>query len=735
MAVLLFAGVPTGAAAHGPREDDLVIYFYPTQKAAYGNLTVGNIDFILYDITSAQADNAFTNPNIITCNVPDAGFYEFDLNNNETIDMYPGIRSPMNYTELRQAIAFLADKDYYVGTLHAGKAVRIDQPIAAPFYGWANASMSYPSYPYEYDPAAAKARLDSRFPVGTTPNPYYDPGDPLSSPTLRQYPVDHPQKAGQDLDPLVFYVRNEHNARLMSGRAVYQALQRMGVPITAIECTSDVSYDPVMGDFNYHFYTGGWSVGRFPPISLYGLYHSINAFPYGGNYVTGGHFPFEGDNATDPRMYRTHPLLDDYLRRGSYAVTYAEAVTNCKRAAGYMTELCVNVPLWSVASFWAWSNKLLGVVSPQGGQPENAYTFMNAYKADGSPIRCGTINYPTALNIVYSDWIYDMNVLNRMTLYGGVDFPAYNAAADQPGFVDDFNTTTWNDKGTTKTKVVMSFRENAYFAKPVSGDQGEHLNASHYFWSAWLYYQIGDAWTSSGFIDLHHVEITGPYDFEIYFTTLSYWNTYYAQGPLLPMDLWMAQGPTFINNTMETITAPAMPGAIPLTYRPIWFDSVTAGGTPLTFMADYNIVRGELYILTPQTGDLVVTYWYVPSMSLRGFTPGNLPWQTIFEGAGMYYMTDYVRGASATFKRNPYYYMVTPILGDIDFVKKPSGNYAVDIFDVVLAAGAYGSQGTGVPSRNWLPGADLVPPVGVVDIFDVVTLASKYGREYDPAEP
>ena len=736
LAALLVMGIPNGAAVHGPREEDVAIYFYANQEKAYTALTTGEIDLIMYDLTPSQANNAFTNPNLVTCKVPDSGFYEFDLNNNYTIEAYPGIRSPMNYSEMRKAIALLSDKDYYVDILLGGRAARIDQMIAAPYYGWANESMSYPHYPYEYNPAAAKAMLDSRFPVGTTPNPYYEAGNPLSSPTLREYPVDH-SLAGADLDPLIFYIRMESDARLQAGRAIYQALRKMGVPIYVSECPSSVSYDPVMGEFNYHFYTGGWSAGRFAPLTLYGLYHSISAFPYGGNYVTGGKFPFVGSGPLDPLLYRTHPKLDQYLYNTNYAASYSEAVTNCKLAAGYMTEICVNVPLWSVASYWAWSNKLLGVVNRQGGDPENGYTFMNAYKTDGTSIRCGTVGLPVSLNIVHASWLYDYNVLDRMNLYGGVDVPGYNVAADQAGFVEYWNTTTWDDGGTTKTKVSMSLREDGYFAKPVSGDQGENVNASHYFWSAWLHYQLGDTWTSSSFYDLHHIVVTDTYDFEIYFDTLSYWNTYYCQCPFLPMDTWMAQGPAFINQTVETIVSPTTPGIVELYRLPIWFDYVTFNGTPLTLFADYNIVKGCLYLYTALgAGTLEVSYWYVPTMALRGYFPGSLPWQTILEGAGMYYMTDYIKDTSATFKRNPFYYMVTPLLGDIDFAKKPSGNYKVDIFDLAMAGGAFGSQGTGVPSSNWFPGADLAPNAGVIDIFDLVTVTgTNWDKEYDPIEP
>jgi hypothetical protein len=77
----------------------------------------------------------------------------------------------------------------------------------------------------------------------------------------------------------------------------------------------------------------------------------------------------------------------------------------------------------------------------------------------------------------------------------------------------------------------------------------------------------------------------------------------------------------------------------------------------------------------------------------------------------MYYGTSFTPGlgGSFTFKGNPFYYMETPPLGEVDFVWKDGGYYEITIFDMVKAAGAYGSQGTGIPDDNWLPGADMAP--------------------------
>jgi hypothetical protein len=59
------------------------------------------------------------------------------------------------------------------------------------------------------------------------------------------------------------------------------------------------------------------------------------------------------------------------------------------------------------------------------------------------------------------------------------------------------------------------------------------------------------------------------------------------------------------------------------------------------------------------------------------------------------------------------------ILGDVN------SDGTVDIFDLVLASDAYGSQ-DGDPNYN--PEADIAPHYGLVDIFDLVTIASHYGE-------
>ena len=103
----------------------------------------------------------------------------------------------------------------------------------------------------------------------------------------------------------------------------------------------------------------------------------------------------------------------------------------------------------------------------------------------------------------------------------------------------------------------------------------------------------------------------------------------------------------------------------------------------------------------------------------------------------MFYATSFTAGAGGqlAFSANRQYYMETPPLGEIDFVRKSGGQYKVDIFDVVIVASAYGSTGSGILDSNWFVGADLVPECCKVDIFDVVTVTGKYGLQWDLPPP
>jgi hypothetical protein len=271
----------------------------------------------------------------------------------------------------------------------------------------------------------------------------------------------------------------------------------------------------------------------------------------------------------------------------------------------------------------------------------------------------------------------------------------------------------------------------------VTGTPLEHVKASHVYASIWYHYQLGDGWFYPTVEDVHHLNLTGPYTLEIYLDSYSYWNVYYCQPPIVSFHL-LQQG-TLSTSHSEDFTAATADAFLGLSHEVYWVLDIYDDGGSLTRGTDWEIVRdgpggyGDIYIYAGVTitGTVHVDYW--ATGDARGYTPGNLPWPTALEGAGAWYATAFTPGVGGnlTLHKNPYYYLTMPPTGEIDWVRKPNGGFKIDIYDVVLAAGAYGSQGTGVPDPHWFAGADVAPPGGVIDIYDIVTLTGKYGREFD----
>lgn len=761
----MLANIPSVSSVQGPRTEDLIIRFYSDIQSTYSALKADEIDLVAYtgwsvglplhdgkQFTADLFADAIFDPNIVLAPLPGNDIVGFDFNSNCTIETYPGIRSPMTYKSFRQALAFLVDKDWIVDEAKGGFASKIDVPIPYPQSGWWNSNVTGVNYPYAYNPFTAASYLDADgFAQGATPNPDYDPAFPGSAMYIRIYPPGH-SKAGQDLDPLVFYVRTDDLARLQAGRHLIRYMRKYGIPVNPVEATKQALYDPVMGMRDFHIYTSGWVVKKWP-IYLYKLYHRDFWYPYGANYVT-------GLNCTGGSNY---PELDNELRQLWLSPAYAGSVIPCNNAQQIMIDECISVWLYNSLSYVPYTTKLLGIVNMDGYGPINKYTFMNAYKTDGTAIRVGLVNPPISLNVMYSDWIYDWIGLDRIYSHLMNEAP-YDLSVDQPWLAQDWYIDTWVDPqdGETKTRVTYWLRENVSWVQPVTGDWDGWVTAHDVEFSIWYNYAYNDAWHWNDVADVHHTRIVDDLCIEVYFNVSTYWGVYWIgeQLPLIPKHLWLTN---FCEERDATVIldrdyAPCekfmfTEDAVVQTVE-VWLD-----GTPLTESVDYNIVAKNgrhnwfHWLIPAYNGqNLTVRYW-TPFMDPHGYTPGNYPLETILEGCGMYYVTSHTPwvGGSLTLKRNPYFWLETPVLGDIDFVwswlgydesrridpnRAPRhGCYEVTTFDVVLVSGASGSQGTGVPDPNWFPGADLAMPGGEINVYDMATVTGQMGERWGCTGP
>jgi len=741
--LLMFAFPLPVKAACGPRSEDLIIRFYSGVESAYAALKACDIDAIGKEITPDLFADAVTDPNLCVGPVDDLGFYEIDMNGNYTIEDARGYENPMwgvQGAQLRKAFTILLDRDFVVSTCCGGFANRIDQQIAYAHRGWRNQSYWYEDGTgWEYDPAQAAAIMDADgWAQGTTANPYYDPAFPGSAEYIRTYPSRH-SKSGQDLDPLKYCIQTDDSWLLCAGDLHADHLQKHGIPLNIIHGPRSMLYLTVIDLRNYHLYTGSWKASRFPAVYMYSMFHSTNFIKHGSNYVTGN------DSSNQPN----YPDVDYWLGEARFPPDYAASQAGLKLAMGLIWgEYFINIPMYSTQSFWVWKCELKGVVNGHGYGLENNYNYFNWYKVGGGPILIGTTLPPRELNIIYSSWYYDYQVLDRIYESGGPDAAPYDLSIDQPTYMHSQTVSTWvdPDDSVEKTKVTRSWRSNCpgepglplYFTDPVTGSQGEILNVTQNYACLWYFKQKFDAWAHDLVKDVKTTRMISDYTMEIYWDTLGYWDAYFGTTYLIPFETLLT-GPITITTT-ETITSDDN-GWFTTTEPCYWIISAEETGTPLTVGTDIDMYldtrgtpgphKATMRMLDFASHTITVTYLGVGDP--LGYTHGNQPWGQILKGHGMYYITDHTPGAGgfATLKRNPRYYMESPPLGEIDFVRKSSGCFKIDIFDVVMAASAYGSQGGGVPDSNWFPGADLAPACCVIDIFDIVTVTGIYGREFD----
>jgi len=769
---------------HGPRSDELAMNFYANVEGAYGALKAGEIDMVMYDITYEQYLDAIEDPNIQLVGIADMGMYEVDINNNYTMPTYPGVRSPTNHVDFRRALAHLLDKDYVTAVCCGGFAVRIDVPVAAPVdVSWINTSVVdswggvyYGNYPYPYDPYAAQTLLDNAgFTATGSANPAYDAGIPWSQPNLRIYPVgwdDGGQgKAGDDLDDIYFAVRNDDSRRLCMGRFLARNMELSGIPLEQSEKSMAGHYGRVMGSFDYHLYTGGWNLGRFP-TGQEGLYHGDYWYAWAPNYVTGV------DENGDPN----YPDLDAVLHDIYYCPDMAASMAASIKAQHYFVDkYCICLWAYSAAGFWAYRN-LLGVVNMDGYSLDNVGTFLNMRTVDGDRPTAGIITPPYQQNVLMSSWFYDRQVMDRT--YGaaaGEDIAPYALARDQPWVIQDHTAGVWTDPedGKNKTVVTAWFRENVKWISPVTGAVYGPFTAHDYMFSTWLQAGHTKCWIHDSTEDVHHIKYIDDYCVQVFMESESYWLQYvgiYAVNKELWQEKFCMVNTTTVVLDKDYVSCEKLELRPHITSKPSgqWAGQIlqmvdcTLDGETLIEDIDYEIVMLEddhsffHWLRSASTGQtLVVTYWTIDpgKPDPDGYWPGEYDWEQIAVGLGTHYYAGYVGGAggSASLKANRNHWLETPVPdpegedvcsplgGEVDWIwewgprdtDRPlggprCGNYKVDISDVVKCTAAYRSRGNliGEIDPDWFAGADFAPPACYIDIADVVTITGRYRKTF-----
>lgn len=759
-----------------PRKDiDLI--WYADADSAFAALQAGTIDMMQWPLTKVQKEAVEADPDLQLAGYTENGMMEFDLNNNETIIDYPTKTNPMSIEECRHAIEYLIDKDWIVANILEYYGTRIDAPVcwpqtegwvAAPgdpsgipsvvTHDWNHNGIIEPSednYPFNYDPDAAATVLANLGFSDTDQNGYLN------------YPNDKQvwgEAAGNDTTvmPLKICIRSDHTHRDAAGVYLYTQLEGnlavAGDSVLALspawaaagkvggdwDTTDNTWRQPrpvlspiVMGDRNFHIYTGGWSFGRYPTY-LFFLFHSMFWYPYGANYVTAD----------------AHLDEDLILEEIWYATDFASAQLASKNYTHEHVIHCKNIPLWSYTSYVTWRKELAGIINMKGYGTINDWTFINAYRtsAPTDTIRFGVVQSWDRLNILYSQWYFEYALLDRVYPAGIVANP-YDLAIDLPYAFQDWEVGTWIDPrdGYEKSVVTYWLRKDAGYAAPVTGDFAGFFDSEDYEFSMWYNYQHDDCW--NWLMDLNHIEIVDCNTVKVYFDDISMWFVYSGTWPLI--------GPKHIMvELLCDIDCPTFTGADLVEDPPGYFEydmgtnvvqviNATCNGLPIEENVDFYIRGGyDVFLhsvfvpLRPFLPTDVITVCYYTGIPYGGagtHLGGALgyTYEETMYSLGSHYPVSITTGGAAL-NKNPYFFLETPLLGEIDWrwtwegtTKPRGGYYSITILDVVKCTGSYCARGDGVYNPVYMPGADLDgTDLCHVGILDLVTITGKYALRF-----
>jgi hypothetical protein len=707
---VLMMAAPT-FAVKGPLTDHLQYKFYGNQAALFTGLINNEIDLMAWPLTYTQYQQVTAPPspgNITVAPYYDLGDYEIAFNNNFTDPSHTADRKAMNYTEFRQAMACLIDKDGLIaGPAVNGFGTRIDTNVARPVLdNWVNFNFSkYASdgtllnnYPWDYNVTHALEILWN--------NNWYDHGTypsvqalvaalPLPAGSVH-YPPDHP-RAGTAIDYIVAYVRSDHASRKTAGEALVSEMQSIGIGVTLNEGASKVCYTPVFINHDYDFYTAGWSFGVHP-LHWYSMCTPMGIYPGGPNL-------YMIDDAN-----LTYHATMEYPNATSAAMSVNEAMI-CQEI---LVKQAMLVPLYSSASYMAYRTGVVGVINFRGYGLTTAldYTFLNAKVPPYShpmTIRYGTMNPPLSINPIFSSWTWDYEVADRIfTSYMNINpykptvIGKSPAGGDLPWMAYDWKYET--DSGTGNAIVTLWFWNNTYW------HDGVKFTVDDLNYTIFLGQVYGDSWGHSDFIHVKDFQKIDDWTCKIYFDFPAFWSLYTTTYDIVPMHIYkyIAIPPDAPTGNSLTGHHGEWPGRDSL-------DSEILPGAPFTY-AQLTGAGGEQYV------------WIGTNM--WKYVPGT-----------------YVTGVTGGLMLDAYPDFFLPhVLGEMDFNyywypgQPPQwGCFKIDYYsDYVMWANASGTNGTGwpVPFRLgglhvWEPGCDVSPPAGIVGTSDMITMALAIGSRWN----
>jgi peptide/nickel transport system substrate-binding protein len=539
--LLLLSASPVSVVKHvtaqesggGPRVDNLLIKIYSNYNAAVQAFEAGQIDFFDSPLNSTLKNKYSTlpwNSTISLDPVSELAMYQIDINNNYTIPSYPSWSSPTSFQAFRHGIAHIADKSEYVNSILGGYGTILNTPVMPWMTEWHNQFAD----PHAFNRTEAALILDA--------GGFAD----ANGDGIRDYPSAH-EKAGENLDPLVFFSPVEDPDRIAVAESLTSEMLLIGIPVNLRVTDWSNTFSKVIEDRDFHLYIGKQDmyhsdVSADTAATGFSNIYSLDALgPYGANYV---HF--------------NNTQFTNFAEMLQSASDNATKTTTAKEAQRVLAEQVGIIPLFAKAGYKAHTNTWTNVVNEDGNGVDNWWTFLMTHQENqstGATLTYGITGDPNGLNPLFThsstqQLITDL-IYQSLLRVRDLGLPV-------SGIASNWTTDTWlnPDTGSIATKVVYHLNNNIHF------HDGVQLTAEDVKFTI-EYMKIHKiAYNYARVANVHHVDAPDAYTVVVYENTINTWALQWIGSiPITPKHKWQS-----IVNPNASMPEPTMTGTGPFKF-------------------------------------------------------------------------------------------------------------------------------------------------------------------------
>jgi ABC-type transport system substrate-binding protein len=586
--------VPSVAAVQGPNMAKLLIHIYSNPDAEFTDFELGTVEITDWPATKYYLDRWRLMPWLTLRSYAEIGMMQFDINNQrwptgwgEPLEYDPRTDTYKHYyndsdptdinhrrdwcaKEFRKAIAWLSDKARYVREVLGGLGYACETFVPVPaLAGYTDYdSLRLQGLIYEYDKDEAIRVLNNAgfqdWDGDGSRDDWKDPGPDLTIGTADDGDVEINSLRRYHAEGLLFYIRMDDPNRRQMGELLAAELESVKIPVKKIITERTVCFRQVMVLYDYHIYTGGWSLGAVPEW-LHTIWNSEFYWaPIGwsSNY-----------DGWCNKEYDEHSLA---LYQATDLDTFKEEALKCQEI---MARYVGHDPLFTSAAVKGFWEGYSGVVADVGYGVDNYFSFLTMVNTTDKTI-FGTkeklyddvIDYGfksdiEGVHVISSEWLWDWNVIG-LIYESLISRPPYDKAiGSYYGWLayNNFTVGTWGDGF---TEINFTIRENVFW------QDGEPFTAEDVVFSLEFTRHCGKgvAWN---------------------FAAVQYLNSTWAEGNKVIVRL----------NIAKPLTGQEDPGMLPIIPKHIWEPKFP------DWEDWFNEATGEWQPFTPGSGRARVRDW------------------------------------------------------------------------------------------------------------------------------